>query len=344
MRFNTENQSSKSTRLLTLLFGVARFSLRLLPPQQMLALGSWIGQRIGAYRTRETKIAQVQLQIAFPEGDPRELSDAPQDVARSHLALIEDMYGHFGESIAELLIIDHYFNKKHSLAERQADTECFRSYGEEVIKEKLALGRGAIALSGHLGCFELLAALQTFKGMKLSVVGRMPNYPWAARLLSSLREKYGVTTLWREDPAAMRNIMRAVGNGEVVAALIDQDVQLDNTFANFFGIPAAYPRVLVSLAIARNIPLFSSFIYRESRMRHVVVTELIEYDAENPNAAEEILTIYGSRLEALLHAYPEQWPWWHRRWRRRPDIDYNTEPETLLNTDEYLSWLEDQST
>lgn len=339
MCFNTEKPFSISTLLFARLFGVTRFFLRLLPSEQMLALGSWVGQRIGARLSRDSRIAHAQLLHAFPQGDPRELSDAPQDIVRSHSALIEDMYGHFGESSAELLILDRYL----STTKPQSPTPTIRSIGDEKVQEQLSLGRGAIALSGHLGCFELLAAFEAHRGMKLSVVARQPRSPFAAALLQALRERNNVKTLWREDPRAMRKIMHAVGNAEVVAALIDQDVQLDNEFAEFFGLAAAYPRALVSLAIARQIPLFSSFIYRESRMRHVVVTEQIEYDAEDRGASEKIFSTYSARLEALLREYPEQWPWWHRRWRRRPDIDYKKQPEALLSTDDYLSWLQTQS-
>jgi lauroyl/myristoyl acyltransferase len=334
--------------ILVKLFSLLRWLMRHLPPETMLALSAWVGKQTGARLERDRGIARTHLAYAFPQGDPRESNDPPQDAERSREALLDDVFSHFGESVGELFIVDRYFHDTSGVdnVQRTADTfgddgtfQHFGSSGEGHIRTVLAQGKGAVAVSGHLGCFELLAAFYVQCGVPLSVIGRMPNYPILATLLDSLRSDYGVTTLWREDPSAMRNIIRALTAGEVVAALIDQDIDLDNVYSDFLGLPAAYPRLLIEVAVKRDIPVLTSFIYRRGRMDHFIETEPIEYDAKDPNAINHIIAVFSSRLENLLERYPEQWPWWHRRWRRQPGFDYKLNPDSLPSTTAYLEWI-----
>ena len=57
----------------------------------------------------------------------------------------------------------------------------------------------------------------------------------------------------------------------------------------------------------------------------------------------KVLEVFSARLESLVRQYPEQWYWWHRRWRRRPGIDYQSTPELLRSTAEYITWLENDA-
>ncbi len=74
-------------------------------------------------------------------------------------------------------------------------------------------------------------------------------------------------------------------------------------------------------------------------MHHHITTEQIDYLPGHPGAVQQMLDVYNSRLEALIRAYPEQWIWQHRRWRRRPEIDYKHQPQLLRSTSQYLDWL-----
>jgi hypothetical protein len=57
---------------------------------------------------------------------------------------------------------------------------------------------------------------------------------------------------------------------------------------------------------------------------------------------EDILKEYCRRIEAVIAEHPGQWLWWHRRWRRRPGIDYNANPDQLLGAKDYVTWLREQ--
>ena len=217
---------------------------------------------------------------------------------------------------------------------------CHLSLVSDGFVEKLRETKSpAIALSGHIGCFELLAAYHQLAGLSVTVVGRNPNYASLDQLLADLRASYGVKTVWRSDPGGLGKIIRALKQGGVIAVLIDQDTNLDNGFSPFFGVEAASPITPIKLALKHQIPIFSSFIVRTGHLKHQVIAQELPYDSSDPDAVKNILGEYNRRLEALIRRYPEQWFWWHRRWRRRPGVDYKSNPELLPSTNQYLGWL-----
>ena len=61
------------------------------------------------------------------------------------------------------------------------------------------------------------------------------------------------------------------------------------------------------------------------------------------NPEEYIIEEYSKTLENLIIKYPDQWVWWHRRWRRRPEIDYKQYPELLPSSIEYVRWIQELS-
>ena len=338
-------------RVLQLVFRFLRSFLRVFPNASLIAFCGTLGVFVGKFLSRDRRIARSQLRFAFPDGDPRRASQASRDVDAEHEALLDDVFRHLGQSVGESLIVDRLFDLQSGSSTRENAAALgetprfvhFDSNGQDLAYEIIRRGEGAVGLSGHIGSFELLATFLVNCGIPMSVIGRLPNSPTFAGVLEELRRGYGVDTIWRDDPASMRKLITALKEGRFIAALIDQDSNMQNGFADYFGLPAASPIVLVNLAIKRRLPLFSSFIYRRGPLDHYVETQLIEYDSDSPTAAVDALSEYNRRLEDLVRRYPEQSLWWHRRWRRRPGIDYAKQPEELRSTREYIQWIEMQA-
>jgi hypothetical protein len=68
----------------------------------------------------------------------------------------------------------------------------------------------------------------------------------------------------------------------------------------------------------------ASFIFREGLNKYRVFL-----DELNGSSEQEILTAYNKRLEELIRRYPEQWAWFHKRWRCSPDGRRLSSKETL---------------
>ena len=175
----------------------------------------------------------------------------------------------------------------------------------------------------------------------MTVMARLPNYSAAKDVLGKIRKNYGIEIIWREDKKSTTILLKAVKNNKMICALIDQDTNLENGFSNFFGVEAAYPTAPIQLALRFNRPIFLSNIIRLPNGKYkLLVRRIFWEDKENPT--QYILDEYSKNLETLICEFPGQWVWWHRRWRRRPNINYKEGNHKLRSTREYVEWIKDQ--
>lgn len=321
----------------------------LLPSRFVLWLTSLAGSLVGKCCAKDGKVSVAQLRYAFPQGlgtgELTESSGARADeepVDRS-ADLAKQAFRHVGEAVGELLIWKRFVHiRKNPRTGEQSKTpqrESIVGEGNEIIDDICRSGRGAVGLSAHLGSFELLAAFLAGRGLKCSVIGRSPNYPSLERVIREFRQAYGVEVIWSNASDAARQMITAIRNGRVICALIDQDTKWNSEFSPFFGLEAASPIAPIQLALRYDLPLFTSFIVRSSPMSHQVLTEAIPYRTGDLQAKGKILRTYNERLEKLIRRFPEQYIWWHRRWRRRPGVNYEESPELLRNGLQYRQWL-----
>ena len=315
---------------------LAAASLRLLrriadflPSRVFAAFGSFLGVIFYPFFPREKKVMESQLRFVASRKLYPETSD--WNVPSTQQTIMRACFCHTGEAVAEVFLLQRLIEAgvvNHS-----------QTGAEQVFHSHFQGGRGVLALSGHVGCFELLAASHAARGVPVAVVGRRPNYSGIGKLLADLRDGYGVETIWRDDPMGARKLISWLKGGKVLAVLLDQDTELESRFPNFFGLPAASPVAPVRLAIKLKIPMITTFIVRTGRLQHEVLTETLEYDPEDEDAELKVLQEFHHRLEKVIIRYPSQWLWWHRRWRREPNIDYKVNINDLRGTRSYLEWL-----
>ena len=220
-------------------------------------------------------------------------------------------------------------------------TKAISSSGWATVAKHVREKRPMVALSAHIGCFELLAAHYVAAGVPLSVIGRDSNFESLSYIVTKLRRGYGIEMLYRDDPKTTRQMVAAMKKGRCIAALIDQDTALDGLAAPFFDLKAMYPKGPIKLAMAYDAALLFSFIVRTGPGTHHVHTDEILYDREDPDEPTRILNLFSAKLEELIRSYPDQWLWWHRRWRRRPGINYEYPGPPPPRTPAYIAWLEE---
>ncbi len=318
----------------------------LLPLSVSLRIGAVIGWTIGQFCRRERSVVEAQVRYLLRATSKNNylLPDTPAHLAGPQLPKPEDIskfsskvFTHVGKLSAEALNIPR-------LLERDPNSESGFKYitstGQEVYNKIIRDKVGAISLSAHLGCWELLAAFHVASGVTVTAIGRVPNYVWLAEVIRKVREAYRTETVWRDESSAMRKLMGAIKQGRVLAALIDQDTSLGNVFSPFFGLSAASPEGPIRIGVKNRLTIISTFIVRTGPMQHHIISRKIDYDPDDPDAVTKITKTYNEHLEDLIVRYPKQWIWWHRRWRRRPGIDYERHPEQLPGTRQYIEWLD----
>lgn len=296
---------------------------------------------------KDRLVARLQLSLAFPELRTSAKNSLWKNtklwLKRERLVL--GSFFHMGMTVGELHKWEDLLpDSPQAIVEDPLDPNRVqygrvKIQGVAIARKIIEERRPCVTLSGHLGNFELLAAALSRYGGTITTIGRLPNYAWLATLLDELRTSYGVKVLWRSDAQVVRVISRDMHEGRVIAALIDQDTALPSEFIPFFGVVAAAPFGPVKLAIKAKAALMYSFVVRTGFLKHEIIMAPLPYNSEDPEAVRNSLSLFSQKLEELIRKYPEQWPWWHRRWRRRPGIDYSPGHVHVPSTKDYLSWL-----
>lgn len=281
-------------------------TLGALPISLRRGIGGMLGNIAGRLPTREAKIAALQLKAFLPEASPSEI--------------LPKLFANVGRSMLESLNLKPYLREPfHNISCPQWDT--IISWTKE--------DRPIIALTAHTGNWDLLAAYTIARGIPLSTVGKEARNPGVQVALRSMREAYGIDTIWRADKSSVKRIVSCFKERRVMAALIDQDTRVDSVFVPFFGTPAKTPSALVDLGKRFNARFVSAFMVRLSGGTFEIQTR--ELDASQDTVG--ILAQYHRHLEEIVRAHPDQWVWFHKRWRSDPS-------GTTLGTKDYMKLLE----
>lgn len=187
--------------------------------------------------------------------------------------------------------------------------------------DALALGRGVIFVSAHLGSWELLAQRIAAAGFDCVTLAKESSNPWLGAWLVARRAAAGVETVNRGAEGGARRMLAALRRGAVLGVLIDQDTKVDSVHVPFFGRPASTPTVAAELALRRGVPVVVGFIRRRADGRgHVVELARVEvaadHGARSPEAVRVLTATLTAHIERAVRASPEEWVWFHARWRR----------------------------
>jgi len=187
----------------------------------------------------------------------------------------------------------------------------------EALRRARERGRGIVAVTGHVGHWELLGWAMVKSGIPLSVIAKENVDPRLTSLVDDFRARGGVHTLWRARPGSAVGMLRALRRGEMLGLLIDQDTRVQSLFVPFFGTPAATPRAASDLVLRTGAPALVTFAPRGPDGRYRLSAEELEVPATGDAEADalELTRRFSLAIEAAIRRTPEQWVWMHQRWK-----------------------------
>jgi len=140
-----------------------------------------------------------------------------------------------------------------------------------------------LALSAHIGNFELLAPAHAMHGFATSLVHHTQRFAPGETLVTFVRERSGVHII-RKHKAA-REVLRTLRRGGVIGIPFDQNAKRSEAvWVPFFGELAATPSGLARLAVISGAPVHPVFIVRQPDGRSHVIE--ISYEIEPQQTAD----------------------------------------------------------
>ena len=194
--------------------------------------------------------------------------------------------------------------------------------GSEHIKDTLRAnrrGEGTIGFTGHFGNWELLG--RTIGIIQpATVVGKRMRSPLVDALVKWIRTGTGSQQVDQQE--GLRPLLRALRQGHLIGCLADQDVPaLAGGFVPWFGELAYTPTGPALLAaMDRKACLQVSVMYRRGNRWCLHAGPRWQVPpGDRTEAALELTAKATAYFEQLVARNPEQWVWWHMRWRTRPE-------------------------
>jgi KDO2-lipid IV(A) lauroyltransferase len=279
--------------------------LAFVPLRPALAFAGLVGRAGWALAGRTRREMLAQLAIAFPERTP----EAREAIGRASFL-------HLARLAAEVATLRSYRARLPAYVG-------FAPGAEERLREVHARGKGLVFVTGHVGNWELMA--QRVAGfIPSATIARAGNDPKLTAAIGRARAEGKVETLWREDPATARAMIRCFKQAKLLGILIDQDIKAQGVFVPFFGRPAFTPRGAADLALRFRAPVVVGWCRRRGPAPgdgHEIEVLEVPCNPDTPDREGEVVRLTAactSELEAAIRRTPAEWVWMHQRWKTRP--------------------------
>jgi KDO2-lipid IV(A) lauroyltransferase len=277
-------------------FGLLRLA-SLFPYRFQLSFGRLVGKLIKHLSGKRQRVVEINLQLCFPEKSPTERE-----------RIKNESYQSIGIALFEMAMCWWWSEKRlKSLVEIR---------GMENLEAVLASGQGAILLSGHFTSLEIGGRLFTLT-TPMQVMYRTQRNAMLDSYLYSKRCGYLKNVISRKNT---RQFIKGIKQLIPTWYAPDQNFSSErNTFAPFFGIPAATITASSRLVQSAGCAMLPFYTYRKPDGTGYILT--IDPALENFPCGDDLAdaTAINASIEKFARVHPEQYMWVHQRFKSRPE-------------------------
>jgi len=277
---------------------VVLFIIRILPRRMATGIAAGLSGAAWLVLKKERKKTLFNLALIFPE-------------RKDHERIGREVFRNVAISAADAF-------KLSELSDKQIN-ELVTVEGLEYFDAAYKQGKGLVAVTGHIGCWELIPAWFSRNGYKISVIGKRVYDPRLDRLLVRLRSGQGVNIIDRDSGA--KDALRDLKAGRALGILIDQDTRVASIDVEFFGHQASTPVGAAALADKTGAPVIPLAIFRRPDGKYLLsVKPAIPFNDSLPKEERirAMVQEQTGQLEEFIRRDITQWVWMHLRWKEKP--------------------------
>ena len=244
---------------------------------------------------------EFNLKIACPELDDRQLRRVSWLNFRNH-----------AKAYADLMMLPR--------TRVAAMRPLLKVRGMENLEAARALGKGVLAVSCHMGAYEVVSAIWSATLAPVSFFAEELEPRALFEWYRGTRARLGISVL-PINLGGMRKVTQALHDQEMVVTAIDRDITGTGHMMPFFGRPAPIPLGTAAIALRIGTPLLPVCVYRlpdDSYMAEaapmVVAHSTGDREADEIRVTQELLR----HIEGFIRSHPEHWHLPHRIWAGSP--------------------------
>ena len=267
-----------------------------LPHRWRIAIGSALGSAGYYLAGSRRRIVETNLALCFPHLSAAERSKLAKDTFRSGgMSIVETAIAWLvgGSTVMDRAVIE----------------------GLEHLNRAREKGKGVILLGTHMATLDLAGAIIS-PSVTVDLMYRANKNKLMEHIMTTGRERLHATAIERND---VRQLIRNLKAGHVVWYGPDQDYGPRNSvFVPFFGVAAATttaPSRIAKMTGASIIPFTHYRVDNNSRYRVLMFPPMEHFPS---GSFEDDARRINEFVESCIRRYPDQYWWFHRRFKSRP--------------------------
>jgi KDO2-lipid IV(A) lauroyltransferase len=281
-----------------------------IPHRHIAYAGKLLGMLGYILDRRHQRIVKRNLKFIYP--------DWPRDRIRE---LSKDVFQNMAMTLLEICQMT-CFSREDILRK-------VRIRGKDNLLNAMKSPKGLILISAHLGNWEMAHIFAScYLQTPLVLVARKIQPKALNQWVRRLRTRFGSVVL--DKAGALRKMVRVLSHGALVGLLIDQGTsRSEGVEIVFFGRTVTATPAAALLARRYDSPVLPVFCIREGdgSLTFVVEPPLVVRKTKDMRGDVRVNTqIMNDAIERAVKAYPDQWFWFHKRWKRHYPYLY---PEDL---------------
>lgn len=251
--------------------------------------------------TKNRIITLHNLMRSFPEKNTDEI-----------IRIARGVYRHFAMVAVEFF--DLPYITKDNIHEWM-DVEGLENY-----QSAIAQGKGVLSIVAHFGNWELMTIAVPFYLKPMYIVYRPLDSKVFDNIVECVRTMQGNEMIPKGGSG--KQVMELLKENNIIGILSDQNVsKREGVFVDFFGRTACTGVGLAVMAMRSGAPVIPAFMARQKTGKYKLILKPA-IEAVCTDDYETDLRVNTQRftkiVEEIVREYPEQWFWFHQRWKTKP--------------------------
>ena len=287
-------------------FYTLKFLIFILPSSLQNLLAKFLAFAFMKLKKKRFHIVMTNLDLAFGETKTKE----------EKLEIAKKCYYNFAKYLGINFILNQNTTKQKILEQVVFKNEHF-------LLDAIRSGRPIIVTTAHFGQWEIFGLAVASHFGPSSVLGRKLDSSVMDKILRANRAQFDVELIDKDGGA--KDILKALKARRIVGILVDQNTApKDGIKVQFFGKDVLHTPAASVLAQKTNALIINAFIYQKGEnLNEICFEEPIDISTfDKEDAVQKATQMQCSACEEMVRARPEEYFWFHQRFKRFYEKEY----------------------
>ena len=184
--------------------------------------------------------------------------------------------------------------------------------GKKYLNNAINENSGTVLVSAHFGSWEILGYWFGINNYPLVGIAQKQKNKGANLFFEEKRQLSGTKQVYRK--SSMDSLYEILNANKILGLVSDQDARGKGVFVDFFNKPASTHKGAALFHLNTNASLIFGICVQKDIEKYRV-----EFIPINPKkkSIEDITQLYTTIIEQSIKKYPEQYFWFHNRWKTK---------------------------